>query len=584
MKKIMKIFVLLVFAITYTLPISAKLYMGKLTLQVGETREVEAVPPTSAYTASGSFSKTGTCIAITANGSYTCKIRANYVGKGTLSYWGAVARSNSWTTETYDMYWDVEVKAKSNDGGGSSSGSSSGDGIYEEDRIEEPTDDWSKSGNYAISWYNKNKTDFTISSNKELAGMAYLVNNGYTEFKDCTIKLTDDIDLSGKKWISCKTFKGVFDGQGHSINGIFIGTESDDQQYFGFWRTLSGATIQNVNIEGVTKYDVKLYETVNVSAGGIAGKAESGIVIQNCRVNMDISFRRGKVNSLGSVTIYTNQENYFSYVGGICGWLEGGKILNCINMGSIKCYSREGSWPSQGLCLGGIAGYCEYSGIIEYCENLSPLLKVVDGYTDDYGYLMKSISGIVTGISPRFCRSIIDVVSVEVEHGTRYAYVFGISNGSPTNCYSVISRYNARSNYTNTRTHFYYGGISGSSAPLASFSNNDILLYSDWSGRSFERGNDGSTSFSSVQMQTPAFLEELNMYSLLETDEDPLWTQDSNGGYPYVAELYQKASGIEDVVVDGIEENVPIYNLSGQRLTAPKKGINIIGGKKVIVK
>lgn len=390
--------------------------------------------------------------------------------------------------------------------------------------------------------------------------------------------------MSGKKWISCKTFKGVFDGQGHSINGIFIGTESDDQQYFGFWRTLSGATIQNVNIEGVTKYDVKLYETVNVSAGGIAGKAESGIVIQNCRVNMDISFRRGKVNSLGSVTIYTHQENYFSYVGGICGWLEGGKILNCINMGSIKCYSREGSWPSQGLCLGGIAGYCEYSEIIEYCENLSPLLKVVDGYTDDYGYLMKSISGIVTGISPRFCRSIIDVVSVEVEHGTRYAYVFGISNGSPTNCYSVISHYNARSNYTNTRTHFYYGGISGSSAPLASFSNNDILLYSDWSGRSFERGNDGSTSFSSVQMQTPAFLEELNMYSLLETDEDPLWTQDSNGGYPYVAELYQKASGIEDVVVDGIEENVPVYNLSGQRLTAPKKGINIIGGKKVIVK
>ena len=30
--------------------------------------------------------------------------------------------------------------------------------------------------------------------------------------------------------------------------------------------------------------------------------------------------------------------------------------------------------------------------------------------------------------------------------------------------------------------------------------------------------------------------------------------------------------------------NTPIYNLRGQRLEAPQKGINIIGGKKVVVK
>jgi hypothetical protein len=28
----------------------------------------------------------------------------------------------------------------------------------------------------------------------------------------------------------------------------------------------------------------------------------------------------------------------------------------------------------------------------------------------------------------------------------------------------------------------------------------------------------------------------------------------------------------------------PVYTLSGQRVTAPKKGINIVGGKKVVVK
>lgn len=105
------IVILLTMLILHTSNASAKLYMGKITMQVGETRTVEAVPPISAYTASGSFSKTGTCVAITANGSYTCKIKANYVGTGTLSYWGSVARANTWTTDIYDMYWDIEVKA-----------------------------------------------------------------------------------------------------------------------------------------------------------------------------------------------------------------------------------------------------------------------------------------------------------------------------------------------------------------------------------------------------------------------------------------------------------------------------------------
>ena len=31
-------------------------------------------------------------------------------------------------------------------------------------------------------------------------------------------------------------------------------------------------------------------------------------------------------------------------------------------------------------------------------------------------------------------------------------------------------------------------------------------------------------------------------------------------------------------------KNAPIYNLSGQKLTAPRKGINIIDGRKVVVK
>ena len=42
-------------------------------------------------------------------------------------------------------------------------------------------------------------------------------------------------------------------------------------------------------------------------------------------------------------------------------------------------------------------------------------------------------------------------------------------------------------------------------------------------------------------------------------------------------------SGISTVMMDEMV-GVPVYSTSGQRLTAPRKGINIIGGKKVVVK
>ena len=42
-------------------------------------------------------------------------------------------------------------------------------------------------------------------------------------------------------------------------------------------------------------------------------------------------------------------------------------------------------------------------------------------------------------------------------------------------------------------------------------------------------------------------------------------------------------TGIRAITIDN-DADAPIYNLRGQRLTAPQKGINIIGGKKVVVK
>ena len=46
---------------------------------------------------------------------------------------------------------------------------------------------------------------------------------------------------------------------------------------------------------------------------------------------------------------------------------------------------------------------------------------------------------------------------------------------------------------------------------------------------------------------------------------------------------YKAASSIQDVTMN-LQNSTSCYNLSGQRLTSPQKGINIINGKKVMVK
>ena len=52
----------------------------------------------------------------------------------------------------------------------------------------------------------------------------------------------------------------------------------------------------------------------------------------------------------------------------------------------------------------------------------------------------------------------------------------------------------------------------------------------------------------------------------------------------YVVSINGTTTGIEEVTTDSDASDTPVYNLRGQRLTAPQKGINIIGGKKLVVK
>ena len=124
-------------------------------------------------------------------------------------------------------------------------------------------------GTVDTDWYtNGPEADgaYHISTAAELAGLAQLVNEGNT-FDGNTIKLTQDITLnenvlteSGelsddgsnfKQWTAIGTldesFQGSFDGQNHTISGIYINNNSDYQGLFGYVDG-EGATIQNLSV------------------------------------------------------------------------------------------------------------------------------------------------------------------------------------------------------------------------------------------------------------------------------------------------------------------------------------------------
>ena len=77
------------------------------------------------------------------------------------------------------------------------------------------------------SWYagHENETKFSIGTAAELAGLAALVNDG-NDFSTKTVTLTNNIDLNNKAWTpignSDSVFAGTFDGNGHTISGLYI--------------------------------------------------------------------------------------------------------------------------------------------------------------------------------------------------------------------------------------------------------------------------------------------------------------------------------------------------------------------------
>ena len=194
---------------------------------------------------------------------------------------------------------------------------------------------------------------YTVTSADGLMNIAKLVNGGKS---DINITLDTDIDLTGKDWTPIGTdydnsYKGTFDGGGHTITGLTFTTNDEYAGLFG-WLNRAG-TVKNVVMEGVQITSNQIY---GGSIGGVVGYSWG--TIENCSVSGSVSGTNcvgGVVGSqkAGSITGCSSSAivKGTRYVGGVAGekW---GTMTACYATGNV---TLEINSP-QDLSGGGVVG------------------------------------------------------------------------------------------------------------------------------------------------------------------------------------------------------------------------------------
>ena len=236
-----------------------------------------------------------------------------------------------------------------------------------------------------VEWYDENGTEFVITTAEELYGVVAL--SDFYDFEGQTIKLGADIVINEgdasdwakkaptRKWYPISGFKGTFDGQGHSISGIY--GKSMDSAMGLFSNTQRGCVIRDfrllnsyfsgssegtgsISSHGGGTFDSIYTDTIIATkypyAGGIIGQVSTSgeHKITNCWFD-------------GTITMESEEG---IYGGGIAGAIsgEGGIITieHTLNTGTI---SAEGS--SRAVDIGGFCGFTSKGAVLNVTDSLN---------------------------------------------------------------------------------------------------------------------------------------------------------------------------------------------------------------------
>ena len=260
--------------------------------------------------------------------------------------------------------------------------------------------DWQAGGEYtytvslatARGYIIEDDGSYTVYNADGLMNIAELVNGGKT---DINITLDKNIDLTGKAWTPIGTdydnsYKGTFDGGGHTITGLTFTTNDEFAGLFG-WLNRAG-TVKNVVMEGVQITSNQIY---GGSIGGVVGSSWG--TIENCSVSGNVS---------GTV-----------YVGGVVGVQIGGSITGCSSSATVK----------GTVDVGGVAGQTNSSATLTACYATGNVIIEINPKKNIAG---GSLVGMNAGISLLACYATGNVTSTGSSTG--YVHIGGFLGNNYT--------------------------------------------------------------------------------------------------------------------------------------------------------
>ena len=309
---------------------------------------------------------------------------------------------------------------------------------------------------------------YQIGTAEELAWLAAEINNSSNNSQSNSAVLTADIDLGYRPWtpIGCYVdwqnnhpYRGVFDGQGHTVSGLYVTALSNG--YAGLFGYTSGSTtIKNLTVEGeirledvsttakhiggiVGEANAKLERCVSrvrISAagfgtrdtcavGGIAGKLSGAMTDCRFEGSIDITCKRGGAYISGGV-------------GGLAGNAAGGALTRCVNTGAVTV--------DKGTGVGGIAGITSREVTFTQCANTGHISNDTTAVLSS-GEKPKGGTGGILGVGKSGNVSISLCYNTGTVSGTTIVggilggeagdYGTSISNGNPSltveNCYNA---------------------------------------------------------------------------------------------------------------------------------------------------
>ena len=396
---------------------------------------------------------------------------------------------------------------------------------------------------YIVKW----DADLVISTPADWTTFAQKVNDGTEDYSGKTVKLDANIEVSDMVGTSTNKFRGTFDGQGYTLTF----NNSSEGNCCAPFSHVDGATIRNLHVVGTITANHQF-------ASGLVASTSGNTTISNCR---------------SSITITSNVNGDGTH-GGLIANISGGKVLisDCLFDGTLA--------GNKTTNCGGFVGWTETDNgatvtfnnclfnpaevdLADGCKTFARARQSTSVTINDGFY--KTILGEEQGIDART----MDFLVLAVGLGVNWKKVGDdliprMNTGLEDITSPLFSGVTINKTLTDVKTE--YVDFIGIYDPMNIAGENKSMLY-------LGLKDDKSTLlYPSQAMTINSFRAYFTVDLGTEVKEINLNFGDEDD-----------ATSINGLTPDpSLLRRGEIYNLNGQKLNKPQKGINIINGRKVL--